>query len=407
MHWLDRYGYSLNGVSVLLWPLSLLFAAAVRTRRFLYQKGLLKSEGPNLPLVVVGNISVGGAGKTPLVARLVELARQAGYRPGVIARGYGGQATDWPQRVGADSDPSQVGDEPVMLARRCGCPVVVGPDRIAAARLLAETGECNVILSDDGLQHYRLRRDLEIAVVDGFRRFGNGACLPAGPLRELPSRLRQVDFAVGNGAAREGEYLMALSGDTALNLRDPSISAALGAFRKSAVRAVAGIGDPWRFFNHLRHARLRLVEHPLPDHHRFRAEDLRFAEDLPILMTEKDAVKCRGFAQDNVWYVPVSAQLDPEFEDQWLKRLAAIALAKGVRRQADSPSRRPPPGPISSRGQSDGQEIAGHSGMSGQQGPVDLRQGATGANLQGKPAGLPDPRRDSGDAGSRSPAVGR
>jgi len=404
---LDRYGYSLNWASVLLWPLSFLFAAAVRTRRFFYQKGFLKSEGPNAPIIVVGNISVGGAGKTPLVARLVELTRQAGYRPGVIARGYGGQATQWPLRVTADSDPTQVGDEPVMLARRCGCPVAVGPDRVAAARMLAETGECDVLLSDDGLQHYRLRRDLEIAVVDGFRRFGNGACLPAGPLREPPSRLRQVDFVIGNGAARAGEYLMALSGDTAVNLRDPLVSAALSNFRQGPVRAVAGIGDPWRFFNHLRHARLRLVEHPFPDHHPFRAEDLRFSEDLPVLMTEKDAIKCRGFARDNVWYVPVSAQLDPEFEDRWLKRLVALALAKGVHRQADSPSRRPPPEPPPLRGEFDGQETAGNSGVPGQQGPADLRQGATGITVQGKPAGLSDPRRNPGDAGSRSPTVER
>ena len=202
MTFLDRYGYSLNGIAVLLWPLSLLFGLAARVRRLLYLHGLRRSEAVPVPLIVVGNITVGGAGKTPLVARLVDLLREAGYQPGVISRGYGGQSAQWPQQVRADSNPRLVGDEPVLLARRCRCPIVVGPDRVAAARTLLDTHGCNVILSDDGLQHYRLQRDLEIAVVDGFRRLGNGACLPAGPLREPPSRLREVDFVVGNGAAR-------------------------------------------------------------------------------------------------------------------------------------------------------------------------------------------------------------
>ncbi|MCC9002187.1 MAG: tetraacyldisaccharide 4'-kinase, partial [Candidatus Competibacter sp.] len=217
MHWLDRYGYSLNLVAVLLWPLSLLFGLVARIRRFLYRNNVLKSVGLSVPVIVVGNISVGGTGKTPLVAQLVELLRDAGYKPGVVGRGYGGQSTQWPRSVMADSDPVQVGDEPVLLARRCRCPVVVGPDRVVAAQLLYETYDCNVIISDDGLQHYRLRRDIEIAVVDGFRRFGNAACLPAGPLREPPSRLREVDFVVSNGAARGQEYLMSLCGEIALN----------------------------------------------------------------------------------------------------------------------------------------------------------------------------------------------
>lgn len=331
--WLDRYGYSLNLVAVLLWPFSLLFSIAVRMRRQLYQLKLLKSAPVSAPVIVVGNISVGGAGKTPLVAQLVILLRESGYDPGVISRGYGGQSKEWPRHVTLDADPRQVGDEPVLLAKRCGCPVVVGPDRVAAARALLANHNCNVIVSDDGLQHYRLQRDIEIAVVDGWRRLGNGACLPAGPLREPPSRLRTVDFVVGNGAARGGEYLMSLRGDTVVNLADALVSAALSSFQKSTVHAVAGIGDPQRFFDHLRHARLRLIEHPFPDHHLFRAEDLRFPEDFPVLMTEKDAIKCRTFANEDWWYAPVSAHLDPEFEEQLLKKLATIALAKGVQRK--------------------------------------------------------------------------
>ena len=411
MTFLDRYGYSLNGVAVLLWPLSLLFGLAARVRRLLYLHGLRRSEALPVPLIVVGNITVGGAGKTPLVARLVDLLRDAGYQPGIISRGYGGQSAQWPQHVRANSDPQQVGDEPVLLARRCRCPIVVGPDRVAAARALLDTYGCNVILSDDGLQHYRLRRDLEIAVVDGFRRLGNGACLPAGPLREPPSRLRAVDFVVGNGAARGGEYLMCLRGDRAVNLTDPGISVSLAGFSQSTVHAVAGIGDPGRFFDQLRHARLRILEHPFPDHHAFRPEDLQFPQDLPVLMTEKDAVKCQTFAPEGCWCVPVSARLELAFEEDLLKRLASVAMAKGIRRdhsRASQRSRRLPPAPpIVYEVKDDGQEIAGYAGVPGQQGSADLRQGAAGADLPGKPAGLSDPRRHSGDAGSRSAPVER
>ena len=403
MTWLDRYGYSLNLVAVLLWPFSLLFGVVARTRRWLYRQGLLRDEAVEVPVIVVGNITVGGTGKTPLVIRLVELLREAGYQPGVVSRGYGGQSTQWPRHVTVDSDPRQVGDESVLLARRCRCPVVVDPDRVAAARALLATYDCNVILSDDGLQHYRLRRDLEIAVVDGFRRLGNLACLPAGPLREPPSRLREVDFVVGNGVARGGEYIMSLQGDTALNLADPWVSSALAGFRRGTVHAVAGIGDPRRFFDHLRHARLRIIEHPFPDHHLFRPEDLQFRPDLPLLMTEKDAVKCRSFALEEGWYVPVDAQLDPEFEEQLLKRLATVAMAKGIQRQPRSASRgatrtsnRPP---IGDEVIDSGQETSGHSGMPGQQSPTGVRQGPAGTDLQGKPAGLSDSRRHSGDAG--------
>lgn len=383
-HWLDRYGYSLNGVAVLLWPISVLFGAVVRLRRWLYQHGLRRSESLRVPVIVVGNISVGGTGKTPLVARLVELLREAGYTPGIASRGYGGHSTEWPRQVVADSDPTLVGDEPVLLARRCRCAVVVGPDRVAAARLLVETYGCNLVVSDDGLQHYHLRRDIEIAVVDGFRRLGNAACLPAGPLREPPSRLREVDFVVGNGAARGREYLMSLRGETAVNLEDPLITSTLASFRQCTVHAVAGIGDPWRFFDHLRHARLRLIEHPFPDHHPFKPEDLQFREDLPVLMTEKDAIKCRGITPASCWYVPVNAQLDPEFEDQLLKRVAMVAMAKGIRRRPETLPRRPRLAPLSeplSGDEPDGQETAGDSGVPRQQSTAGVRQGASGIDL--------------------------
>lgn len=332
MSWLDRYGYSLNLVAILLWPLSLLFGLIVKLRRQMYRVGILRSDGVPIPLIIVGNISVGGTGKTPLTAKLVELLRAARYKPGIISRGYGGNSSSWPCHVTTTSNPREVGDEPVLLAKRCLCPVVVGPDRVAAAQELFAHYDCDVIISDDGLQHYRLQRDIEIVVIDGCRRLGNAACFPAGPLREPPSRLREVDFIVGNGAARGREYLMSLNGERAINLADPYITASLASFRRGMVHAVAGIGDPGRFFDHLRHARLRLVKHAFPDHHRFTPEDLRFPQDLPVLMTEKDATKCRYFASEHWWVVPISAQLDPEFEEQLLRRLAAVSIRKSIQR---------------------------------------------------------------------------
>jgi len=325
MRRLDRYWDSLNLAVLLLWPLSLGFGAAVRLRRLAYQRGWFKSCRVNAPVIVVGNITVGGAGKTPLVIWLVEVLRDAGYRPGVVSRGYGGRSPCWPQRVEADSDPREVGDEPVLLARRCRCPVVVAPDRVAAARTLLADYPCDVILCDDGLQHYRLARDLEIAVIDGARGLGNGFLLPAGPLREPPGRLASVDFVVSNhGAPRTGAFRMTLAAGQAVNLADPGLTRPLASFRGGAVRAVAGIGNPGRFFSLLQDFGIRILEQPFPDHHPFTAADLDFADRLPVLMTEKDAVKCQSLARDTFWYVPVAARVDPELPTRLLARLAAL-----------------------------------------------------------------------------------
>ncbi|MCP5419278.1 MAG: tetraacyldisaccharide 4'-kinase [Gammaproteobacteria bacterium] len=320
-HW---YAPSPHPLTIALKPLSWLFCGLAVLRRQFYYRGLLRMRRINAPVMVVGNLSVGGTGKTPLVIRLVELLREAGWRPGVVSRGYGGTARHWPRYVTAESDPREVGDEPVVLASRARCPVIVDPDRVAAAQALVNNHACDVVIADDGLQHYRLARDIEILVIDGQRRFGNGECLPAGPLREPLSRLRDVTFVVGNGQAQANEYLMTLISERAVNLRDPAITCHLAAFSDELVRAVAAIGNPQRFFDDLRARGIRLVEYPYPDHYPFTEAELDFKDELPVLMTEKDAVKYRPWAKDGHWYVPVTAQVDSRLEQQLLSRLAQL-----------------------------------------------------------------------------------
>lgn len=264
-------------------------------------------------MIVVGNITVGGTGKTPLVIGLVQFLRANGWNPGIVSRGYGGTTIDQPQWVDKNSEPDQVGDEPVLMATRTECPIAVGANRVAAANMILDQSDCNLIVSDDGLQHYALHRDIEISVIDSQRRYGNGYCLPVGPLREPLSRLESVDLVVCNGGKRAGACSMLLRGDVALNLLDPNRKMSLNQFRSTDCHAVAGIGNPQRFFEHLRSFGLRCNEHRFPDHYEFDITDLQFTESSPVLMTEKDAVKCRSFAQENYWYVPVDAQLDDQF----------------------------------------------------------------------------------------------
>ena len=272
--------------------------------------GIAKSYQAPCPVIVVGNISVGGTGKTPLVVWLVDYLRQAGFKPGVISRGYGGKADHWPQPVEADSDAAMVGDEALLIAQRAACPVAVGPVRADSVRYLLQHHDCTVIISDDGLQHYALGRSIEIAVIDGERRFGNGLCLPAGPLREPSERLQQVDFIVCNGERAEaGEYIMAMQGAMAINLLTNE-QRPLEQFRGRALLALAGIGNPDRFFRHLQSFGLQFERRILADHHDFVAEDIDDKGDASILMTEKDAVKCRRFANVRHWYVPVQAEID-------------------------------------------------------------------------------------------------
>ncbi len=323
-----RFWYSRNPLALALLPLAGLFAGVVALRRWLYRRDWLHRERLPVPVLVVGNISVGGSGKTPLVIHLVRLLREAGYRPGVVSRGYGGRGGERPARVTPESDPDRVGDEPVLIAIRAACPVVVDPDRPRGARELVRAG-CDVIIADDGLQHYRLQRDLEIAVLDarrdGARRgFGNGWLLPAGPLREPRARLREVDLVVEHGVAAPalGCYTMHLQPGPAWNLRDPDRHQPLERWRGATVHAVAGIGDPQRFFAMLEHFGIETIRHPFPDHHRFRPGELVFDDELTVLMTEKDAVKCRILATARHWAVPVDAALDAGFDAAVLARLA-------------------------------------------------------------------------------------
>jgi tetraacyldisaccharide 4'-kinase len=314
------YRRRLTPLTAALTPLAVVFAAAAALRRALYRSGLVRVQRLRVPVVVVGNITVGGSGKTPLVAALAGELAARGWRPGIVSRGHGrtnATGADVVRLVGRDSDPVQAGDEPVLLARS-GFPVAVARERDAAGRaLLAAHPECNVILADDGLQHYRLARDVEIAVVDAARGIGNGWRLPAGPLREAPSRLATVDelvLLVTDAAAHEtwpGAWKMTLAGDTFHRVDAPALTATAEAFSGTGVHAVAGIGNPARFFAQLETLGIHAATHAFPDHHPFAAADVAIAGASAVLMTEKDAVKCRAFADERCWYLPVRAHIDP------------------------------------------------------------------------------------------------
>lgn len=288
---------------------------------------LVRSHRAGVPVIVVGNLSVGGSGKTPLVMWIAGHLHARGFSPAIVSRGYGGSA-EAPREATIASDPLEVGDEPMLLARRSGCPVWVGPDRVAViAALRLQHPDCNVVILDDGLQHYRLARDIEIAVVDA-RGFGNGLLLPAGPLREPPSRLRSVHAVVAHDiekaelqryAGTKPLFAMTLQGEEAHRATDARERRSLRKFAGQRVHAVAGIGDPARFFRYLERFGVQPVAHPFPDHHPFAAEDLEFGDDDPVVMTEKDAVKCKRFAKPHHWVLPVSAAPEPAFGN-WLKR---------------------------------------------------------------------------------------
>lgn len=335
-NWIQNQWYKWSVWQLLLIPFSLIFWLLSTLRRVMYRLKLLRSFRVSVPVIVVGNISVGGTGKTPCVLWLVKYLQQQGWRPGIVSRGYGGQVTR-PLKVMPQGNPVELGDEPVLLARRSGCPVWVGRDRVAAAQALLESHpDCNVLVSDDGLQHYRLARDVELAIVDGARLFGNRMLLPAGPLRESISRLDTVDAVVVNqsGTATEAvgkfgqEFSMQLQGQVLYNLSHPGEQINVKSMQGKQLHAVAGIGYPERFFTHLRQLGLVFEAHSFPDHYAYQKDDLCFQNSDAILMTEKDAVKCAGLGLENAWVLVVDAVIDHALGVKIIEKLRKINGSK-------------------------------------------------------------------------------
>jgi tetraacyldisaccharide 4'-kinase len=326
-----------------LWPVSLLLAALGAVRRRVLERRRGNGEGLP-PVVVIGNITLGGTGKTPLLIALARLLRAHGLRPGIVSRGYGGDGL--PAFVTAASLPQKVGDEPVLIQRQTGCPIRVDARRLRAVQMLAADQPCDVILSDDGLQHHAMPRALELVVIDGDRLLGNGHCLPAGPLREPASRLREVDWLVINGG--DEDVLARLRAVAGLNTRLPPVTtmrlqpAAWVNVRSGQrvaltelpltpdrpLHAVAGIGNPGRFFATLHALCLAPQFHAFADHHRFTVADLPFAQDATVLMTSKDAVKCEAFAGPHCWSLEVEASLAPEFASALLAAVQGLVQAR-------------------------------------------------------------------------------
>ena len=325
MAWIERHWQSVTPVSALLYPFSLLYGAVASSRR----NAVAPTSLP-VPVVVIGNVTVGGTGKTPLALWLSAELSERGFNPGIVCSGYGGGQRA-PQEVTPDSDPAKCGDEAVLLARRSNRPVWAGADRVAAARGLLAGAGCDVVLCDDGLQHHALARKVEICVVDGARGFGNGWLLPAGPLREPIRRIENVDAVVVNGNAAHSSisglpagaprYEMRLEGREFRNLLNPSLAAGTEHFRGKRLHAIAGIGDPGRFFRHLQGMGLDFMAHPFPDHHPCTASDLEFPDADAVLMTEKDAVKCRRFSNEKHWELPVDAALDSALAELVARKL--------------------------------------------------------------------------------------
>jgi tetraacyldisaccharide 4'-kinase len=322
MSFIEKYWYrsSLNVMTLFLLPLSWLFLLIVRLRYHLYQIGVMKSTQVSVPIIVVGNITVGGTGKTPCVIWLVQFLKQHGYNPGIISRGVGGKKNKTPVWVDNHTHVKDVGDEAILFMRKAICPIVVCIDRVKAAKLLIKHSTCDVIVSDDGLQHYALKRDMEIIMIDGLRQFGNRQLLPAGPLREPLSRLKRATFMITNVNALTAKYQMAYVGDEVISVKTGARKS-LSEFRHSHVHLVTAIGNPQRFYQTCLAFELKIIKHFFTDHYLFREKDFQFNNNLPIIMTEKDVVKCYHFADERFWYLPTEVQMDTYFETQLVKQL--------------------------------------------------------------------------------------
>lgn len=310
--WLLRRWYGSGPIRLLI-PFSWLFILLSAIRRTCYRRGIFRSVRLPVPVIVIGNITLGGTGKTPLVIWLSQALQARGHRPGIVTRGYGGKSAHWPLPVTATTAAALAGDEAVLLARTTGLPVTAGPDRVAAARQLLHDQSVNVIVSDDGLQHYRLGRDLRIVTLDGERGCGNGWRLPAGPLRESAAAVKQADVVVCKSRLPAGMDLpphtpvMRMRLTEAVRLRD-GLRVPLANFRGRSVHSIAGIGHPEQFFALLSAAGIEVEAHAFPDHSGLTRRDLSFGDDRPVFMTEKDAVRCASLDLPDHWYVPVHAE---------------------------------------------------------------------------------------------------
>ncbi len=322
--WLTNNWYRPSLVSLLLRPVSWLYRLIISLRCQSYRKGLFEQLSLPVPVIVVGNISVGGSGKTPFVIWLAQYLQNQGWQPGIISRGYGGKADHYPCSVQLNSSAAEVGDEPWLSFKRSLWPVVLAPVRVTAGQQMLAENSCNVIITDDGLQHYRLQRDMEIVIIDAKRGLGNQLCLPAGPLREPLSSLETVDFTIFHGESDSQRLTMQLQLQQAIQLKNNNRHTALTEFAETPVYAVAGIGHPQRFFDQLQQLGLTIIPHAFADHHAYTEADFRFAEAYPILMTEKDAVKCQGFATENMWDVPADAKLSPSLGPAIDKKLREL-----------------------------------------------------------------------------------
>jgi len=334
MSFLERAWHKRARWLILLWPVSLLFQVLAKIRRVI-QQSKKRPADLTAPVIVIGNISLGGTGKTPLLITLAQELQKQGFKPGIISRGYGGDAPSYPLAVDADSDVRQSGDEAFLIAQKTGCPVYVDPDRSAALRALLLNEDVDVVLSDDGLQHYKLYRDLEIVVVDGQRLFSNGFCMPAGPLRESMTRLKEVQYIVVNGEpAREISQLttaskMRLEPRSLVNLvsgeKRPFAGAPFNMGNK--LQAVSALGNPQRFYELLERLPYQIEVFSFPDHHSFTADDFEqegIDVHQPIVMTEKDAVKCRQFAKNNFWYLSVEVNLESQFVERLIEDIRQV-----------------------------------------------------------------------------------
>ncbi len=310
----------------LLWPLERLYRCVVQGKRKRFLCGQTASYRAPVPVLVVGNITVGGTGKTPLILWLIEQCQAQGLSVGVVSRGYGAQPPSLPWTVSSTDSAEQAGDEPLLIVQRTGVPLVIAPERAAAVQQLLAEHAVDVILSDDGLQHYTLARDLELVLIDAARGLGNQRCLPMGPLREPVERLATVDAVLINGALQDSAegFAMQLQPTELVHVRSGERQPLSYFPARQKMHAVAGIGNPQRFFNTLEGLDWQPIAHAFADHAEFTPQDLNFADDLPVLMTEKDAVKCRAFAADNCWYLQVAAQPSPAFASWFAQRLKRL-----------------------------------------------------------------------------------